>query len=89
MSPDHAATADDGSSLFVKCPACGRLTWRNGTCAHGTVPPPSPDAPKEPAAGRSARGVCVHGVSLKRYCGRCEWDKLDDAEGRHDKGGEG
>lgn len=37
----------DLDPIVINCPVCHRTIWANTVCPHGTVPPPSKDAPRE------------------------------------------
>ena len=50
-----APTAYPAGPIVVDCPECRRTIWANTVCTHGTVPPPSKDAPKEDAVKEAPR----------------------------------
>lgn len=49
-APLTPAASPSDSRIVVDCPTCRRVIWAGTACAHGAVPPPGKDAPKEGAA---------------------------------------
>lgn len=46
-APLTPAASPSDSRVVVDCDVCHRTIWAGTRCAHGKVPEPDPDAPRE------------------------------------------